>query len=390
MRTPARLALLVSLAVLLSRPAPAAEDMTRLEKQAAKEAEKIAATWVDLARDLAKRGMRSAAADALGRAEALLPEAEGLKDVRAEVDALEGDKDLDPDAEKLVAKAKAAAAKGCERMSKVFARETEDPRYTRYLIEAFLLEPTKPRQAKVADLAKKAPLLLQVPGHPMAAYVSFPSAWKPGKEWPVLVSVEGAGSNFKGNAEEFRNARGSRPFITVSPHALSCTNEVKLDRYPAYSKELVEKWNGRRIEFDVPGLLGILDFLHEGFGASEKVAITGFSGGGFLCYAMVLEHPERILCAAPACPNFQPGLAEGAKTPDDGGPPIHIMTGEKDPNRLLTHGTTPPGIEEQTDWAVKALADHGFTKVTRVMLPGVAHQALPAQVWTFLDSVTGD
>ncbi|MGH7162588.1 MAG: hypothetical protein ACREID_03815, partial [Planctomycetota bacterium] len=72
---------------------------------------------------------------------------------------------------------------------------------------------------------------------------------------------------------------------------------------------------------------------------------------------------------------------------DGGGPPVHIFTGEKDEHRYLTFGKTPPGIEEQTDNAVKALEGLGFTKVRRTMLPGVGHQAFVRQVWELCDEV---
>ena len=217
--------------------------------------------------------------------------------------------------------------------------------------------------------------------------MSFPKNWKAGTAYPVLVSVDGAGANFLGNAKAFKNARGSRAFITVAPHALSCTNAINPKKYPAYSQALIDEWNGKRVEFDVPGLLDMLDFLHEHFGAEKKVSITGFSGGGNLCYGFLFRHPDRVLCAAPACANFQPGLAREARTPDDGGPPVHVMTGEKDPHRHLTHGKTPPGIEQQTDWAMKAFEEHGFTNVKRTMLPGVGHSNLSKQVWAWVDEV---
>ena len=47
----------------------------------------------------------------------------------------------------------------------------------------------------------------------------------------------------------------------------------------------------------------------------------------------------------------------------------------------------PPGIEEQTDWAVKALAEKGFSNVERKMLPGVGHSPLASEVWKFVDEV---
>ena len=239
----------------------------------------------------------------------------------------------------------------------------------------------------MAAIAKKAPLLMGSRTHPLVGYVSLPKAWKAGKAWPVLVCVDGAGANHLGACRGFAGARGSRPWIVVAPHALSCTNEVMLDKFPAYSRKLVQEWNGDRVAFDVPGLLALLDDLHEVFGASEKVVITGFSGGGNLCYGFLLRHPDRVQGAAPACANFNPGLKRGAVKVEAGGPPVHIMTGEKDPHRYLTHGKTPPGIEEQTDWAEAALKENGFLHVTRTMLPGVGHSDLRKQVWDFVDDL---
>ncbi len=243
------------------------------------------------------------------------------------------------------------------------------------------------RVMAIAGPAKKSPLLLISPTHQAAAYVSFPGSWKPGKSYPVLVSVDGAGANFKGNAKAFKSGRGSREFITGAPHAMCCTNEINAKKFPAYSKAIIDKWNSDRPAFDVPGLLAMLDFLHEHFGAEKKIAITGFSGGGNLCYGFLLRHPDRVFCAAPACANFQPSLARGAKKPEDGGPQVHVMTGANDPHRHLTHGKTPPGIEDQTDQAMQAFKENGFTNVKRTMLPGVGHSSLVRQVWTFVDEV---
>lgn len=378
--------LLSALLVVLPRPAPAAEDLTRLEKEAAKEAAKVVAVWLDLAGEMVAASHRTAAEEALASAKDLDPQAKGLADLVTRAEGLAEDLPLDAEAQKKVAKAKEAAAKGYDRLSKVYAKEPQDVHFAQHLLTAYTLDPSKARLVKIADLAKKDLFLMRCPAHPFAAYVSLPKDWKPGKEYPVLVSVEGAGSNFSGNASQFSSARGSRPFITIAAHALSCTNEIKYDKYPAYSKELINEWNNRRVDFDVAGLLALLDFLREHFGAAPKIAITGFSGGGNLCYGFLLRHPDRVLCAAPACANFNPGLAQGATKVEDGGPPVHVMTGEKDPHRDFTHGNKDsPGIEPQSDGAVKALEENGFTKVTRTMLPGVGHSPLPREVWEFVD-----
>jgi hypothetical protein len=369
---------------LLALPARADE---RLDRAAEKAREKIASTWLDLARALEGAGAKSAAEDALGRARALAPGLEGLGDVAERVAAIGEDVPPDEAAQRRIEKAREDAAKGYDRLAKVFEGAAGDPRHVRHLLDAIALDPSKARVQRLAALAQEAPLLFQAPGHDFAVWLSIPKAWRPGREWPVLVSVDGAGADFLGNARTFLGARGSRDWITIAAHALSCTNEIDRAKFPAYSREVIDRWNGDRVGFDVPGLLGVLDAVRDLFGGAPKVAITGFSGGGNLCYGFTLRHPDRVLCAAPACANFQPGLARGAARPEAGGPPVHVMTGADDPHRHLTHGKTPPGIEDQTDMAMKAFADQGFTNVKRTMLPGVGHSALPREVWSFVDEV---
>ncbi len=381
----------LTVVVLLAGGPAAAKGADRLEKAALKEKAKIAKVWVDLARYLQGRDLKSEAEEALQKARALDPACKDLEAVAEKVDALDGAGEMDASTEARIGKATKDAAKGYDKLAKVFAKEKGDPRYVEHLVQALALDPTKSRIGKLADLAAKDSLLLRSPEHPFVAYVSFPKSWKPGREYPVLVSVEGAGSNFAGNAKGFKSARGSRDFITISPHALSCTNQIDPKKYPAYPQALIDEWNGKRTDFDVPGLLSLLDFLRAHFGASEKIAITGFSGGGNLCYGFLFRHPDRVFCAAPACANFNPGLARNAAKPTDGGPPIHIMTGEKDPHREFTHGNKDsPGIEPQSDWAVKALEENGFTNVKRTMLPGVGHSSLAREVWLYVDEVRGD
>jgi len=127
--------------------------------------------------------------------------------------------------------------------------------------------------------------------------------------------------------------------------------------------------------------------LVERYHAEKKVAITGFSGGGNLCYSLVMRRPQRVFAAAPACANFQPGLAADATPVEDGGPPVHLFTGGSDPNKDQVGGQKP-GIEGQTDWAVESFEKLAFKNVKRTMLPGVGHAACNAQVWGFLDEVT--
>ncbi|MDA1195000.1 MAG: alpha/beta hydrolase-fold protein [Planctomycetota bacterium] len=382
-----RLAALFTLTLACTAPAHAKESP--LEAAVRKESAKIATVWIKLAGDLVKADIKTEALAALERAKALAPDDEALGPLATTIDALAGAGEATDATRKRIESANGDAAKGHDKLAKAHAKYGDEAGALRETLTALELDPSKSRLQAIAAPAMKSPLLLRSPTHEAAAYVSLPSGWKPGKTYPVLVSVDGAGANFLGNANAFKGGRGSRAFITVAPHALSCTNAIEPAKFPAYSQALIDKWNGNRVAFDVPGLLAMLDFLRAHFGAEEKVAITGFSGGGNLCYGFLLAHPERVLCAAPACANFQPGLAQGAQKPAEGGPPVHVMTGEKDPHRDLTHGKTPPGIEQQTDWAMKAFEENGFTNVKRTMLPGVGHSNLVKEVWAFVDETYG-
>jgi len=239
------------------------------------------------------------------------------------------------------------------------------------------------------DLACKDVVMIRAKDHPMVGWLALPKDWKKGRTYPVLVTVDGAGSNFLGAARASRQSRGSRDWIVLAPCSFANTNGLDEKRYPWYEPALLKEMGGfgARFEWDVQGLDGLLAVVRERFGGEEKIAITGFSGGGNLCYGYTLLHPDRIRFAMPACANFAGlGAADGPK-PENGGPPIFVYTGEQDPHREWTHGKVGgvPGIEPQTDRAMKVLEEKGYTRVKREMLPGVKHSSLAAKVWDVAD-----
>jgi dienelactone hydrolase len=251
------------------------------------------------------------------------------------------------------------------------------------------LDPDGPSAALELELAQKDLAPVRGRGHPMVGYVALPEGWKRTARYPVLVAVEGAGCGFAGAARDFARSRGARKFIVLVPCSLSNTNDLAPAKYPYYGREILDAWNARRIEFDLAGLDALLEVVRGRFGGEEPIGITGFSGGGNLCYAFTVRNPSRVRFCAPACPNFGGMGFAGAQPVEGGGPPVRIFTGEKDEHRFLTHGKTPPGIEQQTDAAVEALARLGFTNVRRTMLPGVGHARCAGQVWAVADEFGG-
>jgi dienelactone hydrolase len=417
-----RLVLVLALAALGGAPVVAGPKVD--PKAEAKAKEKIVETALAAAEALAAVGANTEAVQALEEARAA--GADG-----AEVDArrakLGAEPASVPDGPARWAKVAAELAKQYEKLAGLAHEPADAPRFEGYLFKAAELEPSKGRLAKLftnvkqaagnkgqadvagrmlvklreldvdgaaagkydaleVELASGDVALIRGAKHPMVGWLSLPSGWTKKGPYEVLVAVEGAGSNFLGAARGFRGGRGSRKFLVLAPCSLSNTNKLEPATYSFYDPALLKQWDGRRVEFDLAGLDALLEVLRARFGAAEKVAITGFSGGGNLCYSLTMRHPEKVWAAAPACANFQPGLASGAKPVEGGGPPVHVLTGEKDEHRDHVFGT-PPGIEGQSDWAIKSFETLGFKNVKRTMLPGVGHSSCVKEVWEFLDQV---
>lgn len=400
-----RRALLLPLLALLPHPA-AAKDAPD-----AKTLEKVAKVWSDYARWLKEKGQKDEAAAAITRAREA--GATDLEALAQEVEALEP-ADADPGLATRREEAHKEAAKLYDKLGK-----SDDA----WLLRAAETEPSKARLGKLAAAARalagnrqsadragrilvrlreldpegkwdaieeemaRGDVALVKGAHAMVGYLSLPKGWKKSEALPVLVAVEGAGCGFLGRARDAAQSRGSRGFLVLAPCSLSNTNALEESKYPWYSKQQLDDGGRNRIGFDVEGLLALLEVLKERYGASERFAITGFSGGGNLCYAMTALHPGRVICSVPACANFT-GAGFADAQPVEGGPPVRILTGEKDEHRDYTFGKKEmPGIEPQTDHAVKALEKLGFKDVTREMLKGVGHSACAAQVWERIDAI---
>ena len=261
--------------------------------------------------------------------------------------------------------------------------------------EALALEPPEAQREALERLAELRAVgqvvLRRASAHPMRYYLSLPEAYDPDAErtWPVLVCVDGAGSGFEGAAKGFAKARGDLPCLVVSPCGFANTNAIegkKREKYLRwYSAETLAEAERDRFTWDLAGLLAILDDLQAQYKAAPQVCVTGFSGGGNLTYALLFQHPSRVLAAAPACASFsRPGWGRLEHPAADLDLPIQILTGAKDPHRTYTHGNeSMPGIEPQTDNAVAALEQVGFRKLKRTMLPDLGHSPARKHVVDF-------
>jgi hypothetical protein len=416
--------LAVAAAVAFAKDTDAAAE-SKLRADAARQVAEYAA-WC------ASHGAKSQGAAAAAEAEALDAAAPKLAETKAALEALTEEP---ADAAGAVAKQKQAAgpkiAALYERLAAIEHDAKDAGRFEGYLFRAIAWDPSAARIAKTrkavdeaasggrveeagrllvglkridtagaaagkydkleADLATKDVLLLGSETHALVGWLSLPKGWTKGKSYPVLVDVDGAGCNFLGSLRNFCGLRASRPVIVLAPVTFSNTNDLKPETYPCYPPALVAEWNGKngkRHDFDGPGVDALLDVIRKRFGGEEKVFLTGFSGGGQYTYWKLFHDPAHVRGAAPACANFGGAGLEGAPgAGPDGGPAVHLFTGEKDQYR--EHVGNEPGIEAQTDLAEENLKRLGYKNVERTQVKGAGHDPVAALVWKFIDQVMG-
>jgi dienelactone hydrolase len=383
-------------------------------KAEAKLLDKVAKVWVDYAKACTRANEKDEALRALAYALDADPGCDADGKLKARIEAIDGEPRPSEARRKT---AHRNAAKIYDKLAKYGDG---------HMFRAIELEPTKKRTARVVkriraekdtnvaggllarlrsvdpegdysgleiELGRKDVVMIGAKDHPIVGWLALPKNWSRKKRYPVLVTVDGAGSNFLGACRASRKRRGSREWIILAPCTFANTNSLPEKKYPFYDKKLLTSMGGftKRFDWDHKGLTALLAVVRERFGGEEKIAITGFSGGGNLCYGYTLLYPQKIRFAVPACANFAGLGANPGPRPENGGPPIRIFTGANDPHREWTHGKVGgvPGIEPQTDNAQKTLRDKGYTNVTRKMLPGVRHSSLPAKVWEVADELAG-
>jgi poly(3-hydroxybutyrate) depolymerase len=180
-------------------------------------------------------------------------------------------------------------------------------------------------------------------------YLSLPKGWTAEKNWPILVTIDGAGHNFLGNCQSFIRVRGERPFIIVTP----CVSSNGKD--PA----------------DLKAVIAIVKEVQQEFKGEPKFFITGFSAGGHVTWQLVFNHPELLAGAAPAAANFRfRGIDVVSKAEERVKLPIHGFNGEKD----------SAVINEQWDDAEKHAREHGYENLSHTLVAGAGHTSFPSQV----------
>ncbi len=240
------------------------------------------------------------------------------------------------------------------------------------------------------DVLATKVFLVRSPDHPMAAYVSIPWKWNPSKTSPVIFCFAGAGKEYRGVCDDFHAATGDGPFVTISPVTLTNTNSVSVEAYRAWyaddnikpyvSGQLSGPVINKRLEFDLPGITALYKSMRSAANLESRMYITGFSGGGIPCYAMLIRHPDLIAAAAPACANYYLALSANGTAR---GTPVQQFFGEKDGyNAAIGNG---PGLFQQGREATGVLLGMGYDVAEPTMVRDTGHSDMSTHVVRFFN-----
>jgi predicted peptidase len=202
-------------------------------------------------------------------------------------------------------------------------------------------------------------------GVTMKSVTYVPRNYDPGKKWPVIVFLHGAGESGADGAKPIIQGIGSAmlwdiekwPFIVLFPQ----------------KPELPRQWE----EYDA-GVMGLVERARKTYNVdASRIYLTGLSMGGHGSWVIGAKHPDVWAAVAPICGyggvNRPGGPKPGPKA--FAGPPSEIAAGLKEIPVWAFHGgaddVVPVSASQELVDALKAAG--GNVKFT--VYPGVNHNS---------------
>lgn len=186
--------------------------------------------------------------------------------------------------------------------------------------------------------------------YPYVVYV--PRDYAPGKKWPVILFLHGAGE--RGNDGLKQTQVGIGTAIRMSS-----------ERFPALvvmpQCAAGQFWSGKMAEF---ALKALDQTVAEYNGDPDRLYLTGLSLGGFGSFLIASQHPDKFAAVVPICGGVRgvdvKSVAEKLKDI-----PMWAFHGDADT-------VVPPARSREIVEAIKAA---GGTKVKYTEYPGVGHNS---------------
>ena len=144
-----------------------------------------------------------------------------------------------------------------------------------------------------------------------------PAVIEPGKKYPLVVFLHGAGERGDDNKAQLKNGVGAFSKAD-SREKYPCF--VFAPQCPKEKKWVDMEWGGATgTAPEDPGpmeplVLGAMDSLAEEFAIDrDRIYVTGLSMGGFGTWDLITRHPEKFAAAVPVCGGGDKEKADAAK-----------------------------------------------------------------------------
>lgn len=222
------------------------------------------------------------------------------------------------------------------------------------MTSAFAADPKEVYEAKVFTGAE---------GFKLPYRIMPPAKIEPGKKYPLVLFLHGAGERGTDNAiqlvhgmTEFASDenRQKYPAFVVAPQ---CPQELQwvAVNWSTDAHTMPEKPTAA-----LAASLDLVTSLEKEFPIdSDRLYITGLSMGGYGTWDAIQRHPKRFAAAAPICGGGDPAFAKAIKDV-----PLWAFHGDKD-------DVVKPGRSTQMIDALKAVG----AKPQYTLYPGVGHNS---------------
>ena len=229
--------------------------------------------------------------------------------------------------------------------------------------------------------------LLKAASHPMQYYISLPEGWTKEKTWPVVMVIEASDKEYRENALRFVRERQNMPFIIVDPYNVnnsrSGRRDPKIFPYSSETWDYIERIGDCR--FNLEGLNAVMKDVQEKCNGEEKYYITGFEAGAHTVWQMAFQHPEKLKAVAAVASNYnQNSCMQDPSSFSSDLSRVVLPLMEFSPELDSFFG--PHGVNyNQWKKAEKLAMEHGYKKVSEIIVKGKGHVPLPKEVmqWFF-------
>jgi len=227
------------------------------------------------------------------------------------------------------------------------------------------------------------PELRATPGHRMRYLVSRPTGWKAGAHYPVVVAIDAAQREFRGNLATFVAARGERPFIVVAPFVVTGggARYRESEAYPYDEADWKAVTDAGPFAFDEAGVRAMLDDVVKRDGGEPRAYLTGWEAGGHTVWALLFRHPDWWAAVAPVTTNYLGRWLDEAafsKDPSRARLPVHVL--------MVAEAKLSP-LQTQTEEAIRVARAHGFGAVTLAEVRDRPHGPLAPEVMAWFASL---